>query len=54
MIAAGSSSGRPSPLVSVSQSAQASLIVADGSASGRIAANFGPKCLALSSSWSDG
>jgi hypothetical protein len=53
-IAAGSVSGRPSPPASVSQSPQASLIVAVGSASGRCAANLWPKCAALGSSWSDG
>src|SRR5580692_9094907 len=43
MIAAGSVTGRPSPSASLSQSPQASAMVAAGSPEGRWAANFGPK-----------
>src|ERR1700683_2349387 len=43
MIAAGSATGRPSPSASLSQSPQASAMVAAGSPEGRWAANFGPK-----------
>jgi amino acid efflux transporter len=53
-IAAGSVSDRPSPPASVSQPPQASVIVAARPASGRCAANLGPKYSALASVCSPG